>query len=144
MGVQSVGGAHAEVDHLGGREWGKWIQKLRKSLNGAELDEGLLNLHLLVEVPLIFKKHFLALRNNIHGLLVALANGEQTLRKLENVDRPKEEWDSPEEVGAALGAEGGKELYCFLWRRGVCSTSSTKVHLETTSIKAMMYGAQAQ
>jgi hypothetical protein len=67
-----------------------------------------------VEVPLIFKKHFLALRNDIHGLLVALANGEQTLRKLENVDRPKEEWDSPEEVGAALGAEGGKELYCFL------------------------------
>jgi hypothetical protein len=53
------------------------------SLDGAELDEGLLNLHLLVDVSLILKKHFLELMNDIQGLLVALANGEQTLEKLE-------------------------------------------------------------
>jgi hypothetical protein len=63
------------------------------------------------------------------------------LKSLKNVDRPEEERDSPEEVGATLGAEGGKELYFFLERRGVCSTSLTKVHLEMTLIEAMMYGA---
>jgi hypothetical protein len=48
-----------------------------------------------VEVPLIFKKHFLALRNDIHGLLVALANGEQTLRKLEMLTGPRRSGTHP-------------------------------------------------
>jgi hypothetical protein len=39
-------------------------------------------LHLLMEVLLILKKHFLALMNHIYGLLVALANEEQTLEEL--------------------------------------------------------------
>jgi hypothetical protein len=83
MGAQSAGGVHAKVDHLSSGERGKRIRKLWKSLNGAELDEGLLNLHLLMEVPLIPKKHFLALTNYIRRLLVALANVEQALKHLE-------------------------------------------------------------
>jgi hypothetical protein len=66
------------------------------------------------------------------------------LNNLKNAERPEEEErGSFEEVGAALEAraKGGKELNCFLGRRGVCSTSLTKVCLETSSIKAMMYGA---
>jgi hypothetical protein len=78
------GGIHLEVDHLSGCEWGEWIWKLQRSLNGVELDEGLLNFHLLVEVSLILKKHFLSLTKNIHRLFVALADREQTLEKLEN------------------------------------------------------------
>jgi hypothetical protein len=74
-----VGGIHSKVDHLGSGERSKWIQKLWRSLNRAEFDEGLLNLHLLVEVPLILKKHFLALTKHTHFLFVALADEEQTL-----------------------------------------------------------------
>jgi hypothetical protein len=38
------------------------------------------------------------------------------LNSLKNVDRPEEGQGSSEEVGAALeaGADGGKELNCFL------------------------------
>jgi hypothetical protein len=36
-----------------------------------------------MEVPLILKKQFLVLMNHIHGLLVALADGEQTVEELE-------------------------------------------------------------
>jgi hypothetical protein len=50
----------------------------------VELDEGLLNFHLLVEVSLILKKNFFSLTKNIHRLFVALADREQTLEKLEN------------------------------------------------------------
>jgi hypothetical protein len=61
----------------------KRIRELRKGLNRTELNERLLNLHLLMEVLLILKKHFLVLMNHIHGLLVALANREKTLEELE-------------------------------------------------------------
>jgi hypothetical protein len=45
------------------------------------------------------------------------------LNSLKNVDRPEEGQGSSEEVGAALeaGADGGKELNCFLGQRGVRS-----------------------
>jgi hypothetical protein len=72
------------------------------------------------------------------------------LNILKKVDLPEEEEKevaarrSSEEVEAAGGTEateGGKGLNCFLGQRGVCSTSSTKVLLDTVSINAMMYGA---
>jgi hypothetical protein len=75
------------------------------------------------------------------------------LKCLKKADLPEEEEEeekaaarrsSEEEVAAALGtevAEGGKELYCFLGRRGMCSTSLRKVLLDTASTKAIMYGA---
>jgi hypothetical protein len=67
------------------------------------------------------------------------------LKSLKKTERPEEEERGlSEEVVVALGtepAEGRKELYCFLGRRGVCSTSFTKVLLDTVSINAMMYGA---
>jgi hypothetical protein len=63
----------------------------------------------------------------------------EPLKILKNVDRTEEEWDTSEVVGSTLGvgAIGGKELYSFLGRRGVCSTSLTKVRLEIASIRAM-------
>jgi hypothetical protein len=71
------------------------------------------------------------------------------LKSLKKVDLPEEEEaavrrSSEEEVAAALGtkvAEGGKELYCFMGWRGMCSISLTKVLLDTASTKAIMYGA---
>jgi hypothetical protein len=51
---------------------------------------------------------------------------------------------SEEDMAAALGmevAEGGKELYCFLGWRGMCSISLTKVLLDTASTKVIIYGA---
>jgi hypothetical protein len=77
----------------------------------------------------------------------------KSLKCLKKADLPEEEEEeekaaarrsSEEEVAAALGtevAEGGKELYCFLGRRGMCSTSLRKVLLDTASTKAIMYGA---
>jgi hypothetical protein len=83
MRAKRTGSVHAKVDLLGSGEGGKRIQKLWRGLNGAELNEGLLNLHLLVEVPLILKQHFLTLMKHSHFLFVALAHGEQALEKLE-------------------------------------------------------------
>jgi hypothetical protein len=83
VGARRARGIIAKVDHLSSGVRGKRIRKLRRGLNGAELDEGLLNLYLLVEVPLILKYHFLALMKHIHFLFVALVDGEQTLEKLE-------------------------------------------------------------
>jgi hypothetical protein len=51
-------------------------------LNGAELDKGLLNLHLLVKVLMILKLHFLALMKHIHFMFVALVDKEQALEQL--------------------------------------------------------------
>jgi hypothetical protein len=78
------------VRYVGSGERSKQIQKLRRSLNGAELDEGLLNLHLLVVILMILKKHFLALMKHIHFLFVVLADGDKPLNSLKNPDLPEE------------------------------------------------------
>jgi hypothetical protein len=83
MGAQSIGGIHPEVDHLDSSEGSKWIQKCRKILNRPELDEGLLNLHLLVNVALVLE-NFLGLTNDIHRLFSALTDGKQILEQLED------------------------------------------------------------
>jgi hypothetical protein len=97
MRGRHAGSVHAKVDHLGCGKGGKRVLKLRRCLNGVELNKALLHLHLLVNVLLVLKKDFLALTNHIHSLRVALANSKQSLKKLE-------------ECRAARGGRGGVGL----------------------------------
>jgi hypothetical protein len=72
----------------------------------------------------------------------------KSLKKANLLEEEEEEavarCSSEEDMAAALGmeaAEGGKELYCFLGWRGMCSISLTKVLLDTASTKVIIYGA---